>query len=103
MYDLRKDGFYMGIAILYSNGCPKCRVLESKLNAKGIAFEKSEDFSKLIEQEKQSLPVLEVSDKFMDFPEANAWVNDYVEGKISNGENSESSVEIVDDDRVQPV
>ncbi len=64
--------------VLYSNGCPKCRVLEAKLSAKNIEFKKSDDFKKLLEQGKQSLPFLEVGGELMDFPKANSWVNDYI-------------------------
>lgn len=67
----------MAEIILYSNGCPKCRVLETKLGAKNIKFEKSDNFDKLLEQGKQSLPVLEVDGFFLDFPAANSWVNNY--------------------------
>lgn len=70
----------MSEIILYSNGCPKCKVLEAKLNAKNIKFEKSDNFEKLLEQGKQSLPVLEVEGNLLDFPVANSWVNNYVEG-----------------------
>ena len=67
----------MAEIILYSNGCPKCRVLEAKLSAKNIKFEKSDNFDKLLDQGKQSLPILEVGEKLLDFPAANSWVNDY--------------------------
>lgn len=67
----------MAEIVLYSNGCPKCRVLEAKLSAKSIEFKKSENFDKLMELGKQSLPVLEVSGTLLDFPEANDWVNKY--------------------------
>lgn len=71
----------MADIILYSNGCPKCRVLEAKLNAKNIGFEKSDDFTKLMEQGKQSLPFLEVAGELLSFPEANNWVNNYAENE----------------------
>ena len=29
--------------ILYTTGCPKCRILEKKLSDKGIGFEKCDD------------------------------------------------------------
>ena len=31
--------------VLYSSGCPKCQVLESKLMAKGIPFKITNNFS----------------------------------------------------------
>ena len=87
--------------ILYSNGCPKCRVLEAKLNAKNIAFEKSEDFSKLMQQGKQSLPFLEVEGQLLDFPQGNAWVNNYVERECKCHETSENSAEMIDGNSVK--
>lgn len=29
---------------LYSNGCPKCRILEAELNKRGVVYEKVTDF-----------------------------------------------------------
>lgn len=83
--------------VLYSNGCPKCRVLEAKLSAKNIEFEKSNNFEKLLEQGKQSLPFLEVGGELLDFVTANTWVNDYIEGEVS-----EDSSEIMDSMDVLP-
>ncbi len=60
---------------LYSNGCPKCRVIESKLLAKNVPFEKSQDFDRLMKEGKQSLPFLEVDGELLDFVTANQWVN----------------------------
>ncbi len=60
---------------LYSNGCPKCRVIESKLMAKNIKFEKSQDFDRLMKEGKQSLPFLEVGGELFDFVTANQWIN----------------------------
>lgn len=86
---------------LYSNGCPKCRVIESKLIAKNIQFEKSQDFSKLMEEGKQSLPFLEVDGELFDFVKANQWVNnklvcaencDNTECNICDGENIRKDV-----------
>ncbi len=62
--------------ILYSNGCPKCRVIKSKLESKKIKFIEKSDIQKLLSCGYKSYPVLEVNDKMMDFVRANAWVNE---------------------------
>ena len=62
--------------ILHTTNCPKCRVLEQKLNMKNIAFEKNTDIDIELLKSKgfMSAPVLQVGDKFMDFVSANNWI-----------------------------
>ncbi len=64
---------------LYSNGCPKCRVMESKLAAKNINYIKNENVSEVADMGFQSLPILKVNDNFLSFVEANSWVNSQAE------------------------
>ena len=63
------------MVILYSTGCPKCHVLESKLNAKHIAYDIFDDRNKMIEIGITSVPILEVDGKKFDFKEAVEWIN----------------------------
>lgn len=60
---------------LYTNGCPKCNVIKSKLEAKNIPFTENTNVEELISLGIQSLPVLKVGDEFLSFADANAWVN----------------------------
>lgn len=62
--------------VLYSSGCPKCQVLESKLMAKGIPFMITNNFQEVIDRGFQFAPVLKVEEVFMNFTEANKWVNE---------------------------
>lgn len=62
--------------ILYSTNCPKCKVLEKKLEAKNISFEISNDVDHMLELGFMSAPVLQVGDKCMDFMDANKWVGE---------------------------
>jgi glutaredoxin-related protein len=48
--------------ILYSNNCPRCRVLKSELEKKNIDFTVSTDFSKIIDKNIFSVPCLEKDD-----------------------------------------
>ena len=61
---------------LYSTNCPKCNVLEKKLKDKSMDFELVTDFDtkELIRKGFLSAPVLKVDDKYMDFVEANKWL-----------------------------
>ena len=65
----------MSEIILYSNGCPKCKVLKAKLEAKNIAFTENNNVEELIPMGYQSLPMLSVNVEFLYFVEANDWVN----------------------------
>lgn len=61
--------------VLFSNHCPKCTVLEKKLNQKNIEFEISSDFDEIKELGFQFLPVLKVNGEYLDFMEAVNWIN----------------------------
>jgi len=61
--------------ILYSTHCPKCIVLEKKLQSKNIEFKLIEDSNIMIEKGFMSAPMLEVDGDIMDFSKAIQWVN----------------------------
>lgn len=65
----------MAKIILYSNGCPKCKVLKAKLEAKNIPFEENNNVQKLISMNIKTLPILKVDENFLNFLTANEWVN----------------------------
>ena len=65
--------------ILYSNGCPKCRVLETKLETKNISYIKNKNVSEIADMGFQSLPVLKVDNSYLGFAEANNWINNQPE------------------------
>lgn len=56
--------------ILYSTHCPKCVVLEKKLNQKSISYEEVNDVKIIREKGFLSVPMLEVDGEIMDFKTA---------------------------------
>lgn len=64
----------MGI-ILYSTHCPKCSVLEKKLQSANINYQLETDADLMIKKGFTSAPMLEVDGKVMDFKSAIEWVN----------------------------
>lgn len=64
------------MVVLYSTGCPKCMVLEKKLEKKGIEYTVVEDVETINSMGYVSVPLLEVEGKVMEFAEANSWVNE---------------------------
>lgn len=60
---------------LFTTDCPRCRVLEKKLQAKGIDFTENHDVTEVVEHGFISAPVLKVDGKYMDFAKANQYIN----------------------------
>lgn len=65
----------MSIKIYTSPVCPKCKVIKTKMDQKGIQYEETNDLEPLIAAGLSELPQLEVDGKLMNFMAANAWVN----------------------------
>lgn len=65
--------------ILYSTGCPKCNVLEAKLNSKSIKYEVCRDIEAMQSKGMMTAPNLEVDGKLMGFGDAIKWVREYKE------------------------
>lgn len=62
------------MVILYSTGCPKCRILETKLNEKDIEYKKNTDIEEMKELGFVSAPILVVDDKTLNFGDAIRWI-----------------------------
>jgi glutaredoxin len=68
--------------ILYSTNCPKCNVLEKKLEQKNIDFTiidctaDTTYIEMLIGKGFQSMPILQINDEFLDFSKANKWIGE---------------------------
>ena len=62
--------------VLYTTGCPKCRILEKKLLDKGIGFEKCDDKEVMSSLGMVSLPMLRLDDgRMLGYFEAVKYVN----------------------------
>lgn len=69
----------MNKVVLYSTGCPKCKILEQKLDMKNIEYEKTNDVSELVKMGFTSAPVLKIDNEYLEFKAANEWINEYGE------------------------
>lgn len=63
--------------ILYSTGCPKCKVLKHKLEEKVIAYTENGSVDEMLSLGIVQVPVLSVNGELLDFQTANQWVNQY--------------------------
>ena len=63
--------------VVYSTNCPRCKILETKLNQKGITYEVCTDVDEMIALGLSSAPGLKIEDgPIMGFSEAVKWVNE---------------------------
>ena len=61
--------------ILYSTGCPKCKVLKSKLDEKGIKYQVNDNIQDMLDEGITTAPVLKVENDLLNFTDAVKWVN----------------------------
>lgn len=62
------------MVILYSTHCPKCQVLEKKLDQKNIKYDIIDDEELMINKGFINVPILEVGGEKLNFKEAVDWV-----------------------------
>ena len=60
--------------ILYEHGCPKCKILKTKLDHKGIQYENITDVDVMKEKGFKEAPKLEVDGVVYGFKEAVDWL-----------------------------
>lgn len=61
--------------ILYSTGCPKCKVLKSKLDSKGIKYDVVSDVNEMLRLGMTTVPCLGVDGNIMNFKESVDYIN----------------------------
>lgn len=61
--------------VLYTTDCPKCKILEKKLNFKNILYTAVKDVSIMQEIGISSSPCLSVDGNILDFTQSINWVN----------------------------
>ena len=59
---------------LYSNDCPKCKILKFKLDSKNIQYELCSDIDIMTSKGFQTTPMLTVEEKTMNYLDAINWV-----------------------------
>ena len=63
--------------ILYTIHCPACKILQKKLDAKGIKYEIVDDLATLEQRGMRQFPILEVDGNFYEYSDAVKFVNSY--------------------------
>ena len=61
--------------ILYTSGCPKCKVLKNKLDSKNIKYSICSDVEQMTSKGFVEVPKLQVDNVVMNFSEAVKWIN----------------------------
>ena len=65
----------MSNVILYSTGCPKCKVLKMKLDRAGVSYTVEEDVETMRKLGLLSAPALSVDGELMLFGDAVKWAD----------------------------
>ena len=60
---------------LFSTNCPRCRVLETKLNNADISYQIENDMTEVINAGFMTAPILKVNNQYYDFKTATEWIN----------------------------
>lgn len=60
---------------LYSTGCPKCVILEKKMNQKNIKYDTVSDVDLMQEKGFMTLPMVEIDGDIYDFKAAIDFIN----------------------------
>lgn len=61
--------------ILYTTGCPRCKIIEKKLELKGIKFKTNTDEDEMVAIGLTEAPSLCVGGELLGFSDAVAWIN----------------------------
>ena len=61
---------------IYSTGCPRCKVLKTKMEQKGIEYNECQDVDKMRAMGIRSVPVLAVDDRLLTFEDAIKFINE---------------------------
>jgi len=61
--------------IFHTTGCPKCKVLKTKLDKAGVVYEVNDDVEKMKALGLMSAPWLGVGDELLDFGAACKWAD----------------------------
>lgn len=62
--------------ILYTNDCPKCKILKTKLNEKGVQYEVFDNVDEMIKKGFTTMPILEVDGEKLNFLQANNFIKE---------------------------
>ena len=65
------------VKIYTTDTCPRCKVLKTKMDAKGIEYQSITDVDEIKRLGIMSVPYMQIDDgELIDFATANAWINE---------------------------
>lgn len=60
---------------LYTTHCPRCKIIEKKLNDFDIEYQEVTDTDEMLKMGMTTVPMLKVEDNLMNFHDALVWIN----------------------------
>ena len=80
MFIKTKEDKLLDEIILYSNNCPRCNILEGKLDELDIEYLIVNDINEIMSLGYLTVPLLSVNGEIKKFAEAIKWCNEMKEG-----------------------
>ena len=62
--------------VLFSNNCPRCKILKAKLEQSNIEFKENNDVELMTQKGFTTVPMLEVDGVIYNFKEAVDWIKE---------------------------
>ena len=62
--------------VLFSNNCPRCKILKAKLEQSNIEFKENNDVELMTQKGFTTVPMLEVDGVIYNFKEAVKWIGE---------------------------
>lgn len=62
--------------VLFSNNCPRCKILKTKLEQSNIEFKENNDVELMTQRGFTTVPMLEVDGVIYNFKEAVKWIGE---------------------------
>jgi glutaredoxin len=65
----------MDSIVLFTNGCPRCKVIKAKLDQRNIKYSTSDDLDEILSKGFSTVPILKVNEDYLEFWNAVQWLN----------------------------
>lgn len=61
--------------VLYSTGCPRCKILKKKLDESGIEYTENKNVDEMLSLGISEVPVLDINGKLLNFNSSIEWLS----------------------------
>lgn len=70
------------MVVLYTTGCPRCKILKKKLDEAGIEYTENNNIDEMLSLGISEVPVLKVNGEFLNYNSSIEWLSNR-EGEVN--------------------